>query len=151
MTEVHYLGVIIDKFGRRPDKSKIEAICNMPEPHDVSTVGSFLGLLNYYAQFVKEMRDLRYPLDQLLCKDAKFVWTDSCRKSFQRAKEILQSNLLLTHYDPDIDLIVAADASLHGIGAVILHHFPDGTQKAIEHASRTLTPAEKNYGQIEKD
>ncbi|XP_037041779.1 uncharacterized protein K02A2.6-like [Bradysia coprophila] len=151
MTEVHYLGFIIDEFGRRPDKSKIEAICNMPEPHDVSTVRSFLGMLNYYAQFVKEMRDLRYPLDQLVCKGAKFVWTDECRKSFQRAKEILQSDLLLTHYDPNIDLIVAADASLHGIGAVILHRFPDGTQKAIEHASRTLTPAEKNYGQIEKE
>lgn len=151
MTEVHYLGFIIDKNGRRPDKSKITAICNMPEPHDVSTVRSFLGMLNYYSQFVKEMRDLRYPLDQLLCKDVKFEWSNECRKAFNRAKQILQSDLLLTHYDPNLDLIVAADASLHGIGAVILHRFPDGSQKAIEHASRTLTPAEKNYGQIEKE
>lgn len=151
LTEVQYLGFIIDKNGRRPDQSKVEAICHMPEPHDVSTVRSFLGMLNYYSQFVKEMRDLRNPLDKLLCKDAKFEWTNECRNSFNRAKEILQSDLLLTHYDPKIDLLVAADASVDGIGAVILHRYPNGSQKAIEHASRALTPAEKNYGQIEKE
>lgn len=151
LTEIRYLGFVIDEFGRRPDKSKIDAICNMPEPHDVPTVRSFLGMLNYYSQFIKEMNDIRYPLDQLLHKDRKFEWTDECRHAFDRAKEILQSDLLLTHYDPSVDLIVAADASVQGIGAVILHRYADNSQKAIEHASRTLTPAERNYGQIKKE
>lgn len=31
LTEIRYLGFIIDENGRRPDPSKIEAICNMPE------------------------------------------------------------------------------------------------------------------------
>lgn len=151
MTQITYLGFIIDEHGRRPDKSNFEAILNMPEPHDVTTVRSFLGMLNYYSQFVKEMRSLRAPLDKLLCKDVKFEWTNECRNSFNRAKEILQSDLLLTHFDPTADIKVAADASEEGLGAVILHHYPDGSEKAIEHASRALTPAEKNYGQIEKE
>ena len=42
-------------------------------------------------------------------------------------------------------------ASSNGIGAYILHKMPDGSQKPVVYASRTLLPVEKNYFQIEKE
>ena len=57
----------------------------------------------------------------------------------------------LVHFNPALPIVLAADASSVGIGAVIFHHYPDGTKKAIAHASKTLTPAEKNYLQIERE
>ncbi|XP_062538458.1 uncharacterized protein K02A2.6-like [Armigeres subalbatus] len=149
--EVKYLAHIVDENGLRPDPSKVEAIVKMPPPKDVTTLRSFLGEVNFYARFVPEMHQLRLLLDALLKKDAKFVWNSECQKSFRRFKEVLQSDLLLTHYDPSLDIIVAADASQSGIGACLLHRFPDGSLKAVAHASRSLTPAEANYGQIEKE
>lgn len=51
------------------------AIIRMPTPSDVPTLRSFIGMLNYYGQFIEEMRQLRSPLDKLLTKDAVFMWS----------------------------------------------------------------------------
>lgn len=64
---------------------------------------------------------------------------------------MLQSQLMFTHYDPSVPVVVAADACNTGIGAVILHEYPNGNRKAIYHSSRTLTEAERYYSQIEKE
>ena len=71
--------------------------------------------------------------------------------SFEKIKETLTSDLFLTHYDPTLDIIVTSDASSYVIGACIHHKLPDGSQKAVAHASRSLLPAEKQYSLIERD
>ncbi|EFP01961.1 hypothetical protein CRE_22892 [Caenorhabditis remanei] len=151
MQEVRFLGFIVDKNGRRPDPEKIAAIKNMPVPKDVSQVKSFLGLIQFYGAFVKSLFRLRPPLDALTKKDTPFRWSRACQNAFDQIKEVLQSDLLLTHYDPNKPIIVAADASQYGIGAVLSHRYPDGSEKAVFHISKSLNKAQQNYSQIEKE
>ena len=151
MTQVKYLGQIINEKGRQPDPERAEAIKGMPSPSNIANLQAFLGLANYYGIYIKNMHDLRAPLNNLLKKGAKWNWSSECENAFQKIKSVLVSDLSLAHFDPKEEIIVASDASDFGIGSVILHRFEDGTTKPIAHASRSLLPAERNYSQIEKE
>nr|XP_040226826.2 uncharacterized protein K02A2.6-like [Anopheles coluzzii] len=151
VNQIKYLGHIIDSHGLRPDAQKVEAIRKLPEPTNLTEVRSFLGAINYYGRFVPNMRNLRYPLDDLLKAGVEFRWTSECRKAFESFKTILASDLLLTHYDPKQAIIVSADASSVGLGATISHKYPDGSIRVVQHASRALTAAEKAYSQIDRE
>ncbi|PIC27952.1 hypothetical protein B9Z55_020036 [Caenorhabditis nigoni] len=149
--EIKFLGFIVDKNGRRPDEEKIRAIKNMDTPKGEKELRSFMGMITYYGSFIPQMKALRGPLDVLLGKDVDWKWTSVEEKLFQKLKDTLTSDLNLTHYQPTLPLIVAADACDYGIGAVISHRMPDGTEKPIAHAAKSLNAAEKNYSQIEKE
>jgi len=43
------------------------------------------------------------------------------------------------------------DSSPYGLGAVIMHVYPNGTHCAFAYASQTLNEHEKRYGQIYKE
>ena len=65
----------------------------------------------------------------------------------REAKKQIASAKVLTHYDPTLPIKLAADASAYGVGVVISHRMPDGTERPIAFASCTLTKSEKNYAQ----
>uniref|UniRef100_A0A914HTM2 RNA-directed DNA polymerase n=1 Tax=Globodera rostochiensis TaxID=31243 RepID=A0A914HTM2_GLORO len=121
--QLKFLGHIVSADGIRPDPARSAAIESMPAPTNAQTLRSFLGAINYYSRFVKQMREIRTPLDELLKKDVSWHWGPAQQHAFDTAKQILQSELLLTHYDPDKPITVAADASKDGIGATISHTF----------------------------
>lgn len=97
------------------------------------------------------MSTIRAPIDALLQKNSTFNWDQNCHSAFAKFKEILLSGLLLAHYDPLLPVMIAADASSTGIGAVAYHSYPNGSIKAFHHISRRLAPAERNYSQVEKE
>uniref|UniRef100_A0A672GZN6 ribonuclease H n=1 Tax=Salarias fasciatus TaxID=181472 RepID=A0A672GZN6_SALFA len=148
---LEYLGHVIDEKGLHKSPDKIRAILDAPEPTNTTQLRSFLGLVNYYARFVPNLSAVLHPLNVLLRKEAKWEWSKECKESFQTAKEQLASERVLIHYDPALPVILACDASPYGVGAVISHKLPSGEEKPIAFASRTLSKAEQNYAQIERE
>jgi hypothetical protein len=80
------------------------------------------------------------PLNELLEKDKDWNWSKAC-----------DLDLVLTHYDPTLQLRAACDASPYGLGAVLSHVMPDNSGKPVAFASRSLSKAERNYSQIDKE
>ena len=150
-TSVDYLGYVVDANGVHTSAAKLEAIQKAPEPQNVSELRSFLGLLNYYGKFIPNLAALLRPLHVLLQHKQKWKWTKECAKVFQKAKQQLSSAPVLAHYDPQLPLQLAGDASSYGVGAVLSHKYPDGSERPIAYVSRTLLPSERNYAQLEKE
>ncbi|PIO73592.1 reverse transcriptase [Teladorsagia circumcincta] len=57
-TQIKYLSFVNKAQGRRPDPDKVKAIQKMPTPKDVSQLRAFLGLINFYGNFVKDLHNL---------------------------------------------------------------------------------------------
>ena len=146
-----FLGHRIDAEGLHPTKEKLKAIMDAPALKNIQELRSFLSLINYYGKFIPNAATILAPLNDLLRKDAKWKWDEKCQKSFELAKQTLTSSDVLMHYNPDLPIRMAGDASAYGIGAVIVHVLPDGTERPVAFASRTLTSSEKNYAQVEKE
>lgn len=149
--EIEYLGHIIDETGIRPSESRVKAIQDLPTPKDTKDLEAFIGKLNYYNQFIENFAQLAAPLNKLRANSEKFVWGKDQQRSFDIFKTKILKASRLVHFQNNLPITLATDASSHGIGAVISHIYPDGTEKPIAFASKTLNEAQKRYSQIEKE
>ncbi|XP_060805921.1 uncharacterized protein K02A2.6-like [Amyelois transitella] len=149
--EINYLGHIISKEGLKKDPAKLEAIINAPVPNNVTEVRSWIGMVGYYSKFVPQLSVKLKPMYDLLQKDRKFIWTKVCNDSFEQVKKEIISDNILIHFNRDLPLRLSCDASQNGIGAVLSHILPDGTDRPISFISRVYSKAEKGYSMIHKE
>ena len=112
---------------------------------------SFLGMVNYYGKFLPDLATTLAPLYHLLRKSCHWSWGTKQKKAFRQVKDLLRSGRVLTHFDDRLPLVLACDASPYGLGAVLLHQLPNGEEKPVGFASRTLTKAETNYSHLDKE
>lgn len=122
---VSFLAYVINKHGIHPLLEKIWAIKDVPHPQSVTELKSFLGLLTYYNRFMPNLPTVLFPLYRLLCRDVQWRWTKEEKKAFAKSKDLLTSDSVLVHFDPSV---LSCDASSYGIGAVLGHKLPDGTE-----------------------
>ena len=77
--------------------------------------------------------------------------SQSVKRAFEFAKDLLQSAKVLAHHDANLPIKLACDASSYGIGAVLSHLMLGGGEHPVAFVSRTLSASEKNYAQLEKE
>ena len=101
MKEVEFLGVIIGPEGIKMEKGKVKGVLEWPTPKCVKDIQKFLGLVNYYRQFIKDFTSIVRPLHDLVKKDKKWDWTEKQEKAFRELKERFTKEPVLVA--PDID------------------------------------------------
>ncbi|GJZ95532.1 putative reverse transcriptase domain-containing protein [Tanacetum coccineum] len=110
---MQFLGHVIDSQGIHVDPTKIEAVKNWTSPTTPTEIRQFLGLAGYYRRFIE---------------------------AFQLLKQKLCEAPILALPEGNNDFVVYYDASLQGLGAVLMQR-----EKVIAYASRQLKPHEENY------
>ena len=128
-----------------PIPEKVKIIANWTPPKTITQLKSFLGAVGYYRKFIKNFSMISKPLYNLLKKDVPFVWNNNCTIAFESLKEKLIRAPIFSSPDFSKPFIIRTDASLDGVGGVLLQMSDQNIEVPIYFESRTLTPAELNY------
>jgi len=118
--EVGFLGVIIGEDGVRMEKEKVQGVIEWPVPRSVKDVQKFLGLANYYRQFVKDFAKIAKPLHKMTRKGTKWSWGERQQKAFEELKEKFTTKPVLVTPDLDKEMRVEVDASDFAMREVLL-------------------------------
>ncbi|GJU91021.1 putative reverse transcriptase domain-containing protein [Tanacetum coccineum] len=86
------------------------------------------------------MEQIAKSLTELTQKNKKYIWGEDQETTFQLLKQKLYEAPILALPEGNDDFVVYCDASLQGLGAVLMQR-----EKVIAYASRQLKPHEENY------
>ena len=148
-TELTCLGHTVNAAGRRPDAKKTIAISALKDPSNVNELATFLGMTNFYSEYVPNYAAVTYPLNELRKKDAVWEWTDQHRAAVANLKAALTSDAVLVHPDYSKPFIVMPDASIFAVGGVLAQLDSEGRERPISLRSKKLNAAEQKYAVYE--
>jgi hypothetical protein len=149
-SELDILGHTVNADGIKTQVSKIEAIQQWPVPTTVKQIRSFLGLANYYRNFVAGFSRIAAPLHSLVQKEKKWQWGEEEQTAFTALKAALVNTTTLGLPDPDLPFVISTDASQFAIGAVLSQQKENGLQP-IAYMSHKMNAAERNYPTHEQE
>ena len=123
---------------------------SLQTPTDVTSLQSFLGLLNQVAQWNPDLAQHTTSMRSMLKKGADWAWDEKKQEEFDKAKRNLTESQKLRPFDPDLPVKLLTDASrLHGLGFVLLQIGKAGEFTLVQCGSCSLTDAQTHYSTIE--
>ncbi|CAG2191492.1 unnamed protein product [Mytilus edulis] len=138
------VGHTVSKNGISPNPKIVESVSKWQVPNSVKEVQQFLGLCNYYRQFVHKFSEIASPLSRLTRKDVPFNWSSECQSSFEILRKALCEAPILAYPLPEGQFILDTDASNIGIGSV-LSQIQNAKEKVIAYGSKKLDKPQQRY------
>jgi hypothetical protein len=140
ISEVLFLGHIINRDGLAVDPKKVVAILDWKAPKDVRRIKSFIGMAVYYRRFIEGFSKIAGPMTALQAKQVEFKWTIECQESFETLKKKLTTTPVLILPDVHKPFSVYCDASYTGLGCMLIQE-----GRVVAYSSRQLKIHERNY------
>ena len=129
--KVKFFGHELSKQGIKPSPEKVEAILKLPPPTSVKELRSLCGMLNYLSKFAPHLASVMKPMTDLLKADVSWTWDHPQQEAFEAAKQLVSNLPSLSYYSIGSDVIVSADASGYGLGAVLLQRKGDALSNCV--------------------
>jgi len=142
MRKLGFLGVVIGPEGIKMEKEKMKDVLDWPQPKCVKDVQKFLGLVNYYHQFIEGFASIARPLHDMIKKDQKWNWT---KEAFRELKERFTKELVLVALDLDKKMRMEVDASDYAIEGVLSMECENRRWRPVAFLSKLLNETKRNY------
>ena len=120
LTDISAVSRTVDNMDIQPKPGKVAVITQVRTPNNVGDIRRFLGMINELSKFSDNLVEETQPLRELLSKERAWVWGEPQELAFHRIKKILTNATVLAHFDPNGEIIISADASSYGLGAILL-------------------------------
>lgn len=143
---VSFMGHTIGEGKICPLDKDVRAVTEMPKPNNVTDVSRLLGLLKYLAKFIPNLSKRTSQLRNLTHNGVEWKWTEQHDEQFKDLCSSLGKAPVLAIFDPCKPCKVQTDSSKDGLGCVLLQE-----NGPVAFASRTLSPSEQKWAQIEKE
>ena len=140
----------MDRHGVRPDPDRVKAVLTWKAPRMDTQLMSFLGLANYYREFIKGYADKVYPMQKhMRNKGKKFEWNEEAQAAFEKIKrELCEAPVLGMPTEKGMN-VLDTDASVVAISG-ILHQEQEWNGRTvlrpIAYGSKVLSDTEIKYG-----
>ena len=129
----------MSREGVAADPSKVNKVSSWPVPTTAREVQQFLGLANYYKQFIRNFVNIAKPLHYLTERTVMFKWTDDCQAAFDELRNWLMSTPILAFLDYTKCFMLDTDASDSGLGAVLSQLDEEGAEHVRSGLCKPLT------------
>jgi hypothetical protein len=150
LSEINILGHRVSRHGLMIDPTKLGALEKLTAPTSGKQVSSFLGICNYWRDWIPAYATIAAPLEKLR-KQQKIQLNADELKAFQHLKSALLNNHILEHPNFEKPFELGMDASNVGISAILFQRDEQNQPKIIRFAARALTLTEKNYSATKKE
>ena len=144
------LSHIISREGIQVDPAKIKLILKLHLPTTIKEVRQFSGHASFYRRFIQDFSKISQPLCALLLNEAKFIWTKSYQKAFERLKSLLTIVPIVRPSNQSLPFRLMCDVNDYVVG-VVLGQREDQKPYVMYYASKTLNDAQRNYTNTEKN
>jgi RNase H-like domain found in reverse transcriptase len=132
-------------------ETKINSVIDFPKPSNNTNLRSFLGLANYFRDFVPNHSNVVNPLHKMIdyyaSKQAKLTWTEAGEKAFIYIKLLISKSPTLYFISDTAPIILMTDASDYGVGGY-LYQLIDGVKQLVALVSKALTLVQLKWSVI---
>ncbi|GFV10968.1 transposon Tf2-6 polyprotein [Trichonephila clavipes] len=143
--KIEFLGHIIENGRLLPSPSKTKAVINYPDLKNIKDVRRFLGLTDYFRKFLTSYSTIAKPLSDLLRKDSLFQFYAE-QTAFQKLKYLLSQQPVLSIFNQNSPTEIHTDASIDGLGAVLLQKsIHDNQFHPVFYMSKKTSDHERKY------
>uniref|UniRef100_A0A8C9SGK0 Gypsy retrotransposon integrase-like protein 1 n=1 Tax=Scleropages formosus TaxID=113540 RepID=A0A8C9SGK0_SCLFO len=143
---IAFFGNVYSEDGISPDPDKVKDIKNMPSPQDKEDLQRFLGLLTYMGSFIPNLSQKSASLRELLKSETPYDWSEDHQQAYDMLKDAISEHSSMAYFDTTTSVTLEVDASLKGLGVALLQN-----GRPVAFASKTLTPTQANYSNIERE
>lgn len=141
------LGTVIE-----PMQSKVEAVKSWPTPRSTSELRSFLGMANFYRDFVQDFSSKAASLTSLTGLRVPFEWRPHHDEAFEVIKSAMCHAPALLTVNDDRQFFLHCDASSFAVGAVLSQRDEvEGKLRPVAFFSRKLTDTQLRWDVYERE